>query len=103
MLHPAKMIILTREDLIFPADVNYDCLSLYVRIKNPKTARFARRQHGRIDDAPAVDILFGLFGAFPHKQRLYTGSASTFRKQWNAIMDALGAQVRLSCFPMYKI
>ena len=90
MLHPAEMVFLCREDLIFPADVNYDCDSLYVRIKDPKTARFARRQHGRIDDLPAVEILFGLFGSLNPKEKLFTGSASTFRKQWNSIMSALG-------------
>ncbi len=57
MLHPGEMLSLTRADLVFPRDVEGDMDCLFVHVKNPKTARFARRQHGRIDDAFAIWIL----------------------------------------------
>lgn len=50
MLHPNEFICLERRDLIFPSDSLSDTQLLYVHIKNPKTARFARKQHVRIDD-----------------------------------------------------
>ena len=48
MLHPNEFLSLTRRDLIFPSDSMLECSSLYVFVKNPKTARFARKQHVRV-------------------------------------------------------
>lgn len=48
MLHPNEFIHLTRRDLIFPKDAMSSDPVLYIFIKNPKTARFARRQHTKI-------------------------------------------------------
>ena len=90
MLHPSEMLALTRKDLVFPADLHYDSQSLYVRVKDPKTARFARRQHSRVDDQNIIAILFAEFGGLGLNEKLYPGSISTFRKQWNCIMDHLG-------------
>ena len=46
MLHPSEMLGLTRRDLVFPRDLGFDNSSLYIHLRNPKTSRFARRQHG---------------------------------------------------------
>ena len=94
MLHPAEMLALTREDLIYPKDVHYDCLSLFVRISNPKTARFARRQHGRIDDGDIIELTELIFGSLPKQSKLYSGSIGSYRRQWNAVMDRLGVPNR---------
>ena len=45
MLHPAEFIPLERSDLTLPRDTCYTTKALYVHLKNPKTARFARQQH----------------------------------------------------------
>ncbi len=90
MLHPAEMLALQRKDLIFPADVYFDSLSLYVKIRDPKTARFARRQHGRIDDESLIALAFSVFGALPLESKLYPASITSFRKQWNMVMSRLG-------------
>ena len=90
MLHPSEIVSLTRKDLIFPKDVAYDSLALYVHIKNPKTSRFARRQHGRIDDFETILVLEALFFQLPLSGRLFHGSITTFRKQWDAVMICLG-------------
>ena len=90
MLHPSEMLALTRKDLVFPRDLNYDQPALYLRVRDPKTARFARRQHSRVDDAGIISIAESVFGSLPLSEKLYPGSINTFRRQWNCIMDALG-------------
>lgn len=90
MLHPAEMMALTRRDLLFPSDLCHDAPCLFVKLNNPKTARFARRQHGRIDDEWTIRILHHLFGSVPLDSKIYPYSLATFRKQWNAVMSQLG-------------
>lgn len=90
MLHPSEMLSLTRRDLVFPRDLGYDSASLYVHLSNPKTSRFARRQHGRIDDPFIIEVADKLFGAMGLHQKLYGASMSVFRKQWNLILERLG-------------
>ena len=37
MLHPSEMMALIRRDWIFPADVQFDSRSLFLKIRDPKT------------------------------------------------------------------
>ena len=90
MLHPAEMMALVRRDLIFPRDVHYDSPSLFIRVRDPKTARFARRQHGRVDDSSIIRICESLFFTLPLDEKIFPGSITSFRKQWNSIMKRLG-------------
>ena len=89
MLHPSEMLALLRRDLIFPKDVHGSSKCLYVSVRDPKTARFARRQHGRIDDSSIIMICETLFFDLPLDCRLFPGSISSFRKQWNCILAKL--------------
>ena len=97
MLHPSEMIGLIRKDLIFPRDVSYTSGSLFVKVREPKTARFVRRQHGRIDDPSIIRICEALFFNLPLTATLYVGSISAYRKQWNGIMGHLGVPFKQSC------
>lgn len=97
MLHPAEMIALVRRDLILPADVFHDSSSLFVKVRDPKTARFARRQHGRIDDESIINFVAAVFGDLPLDAKLYPASMGTFRKQWNAVMGSLGVPHSQQC------
>ena len=45
----------------------------------PKTRRFARQQHARVDDASVVRILVAVFGGLPMNEPLVGCSASAFR------------------------
>ena len=68
MLHPSEMVMLIRRDLVFPSDAMGHTQALYVHLRKPKTARFARRQHGKIDDTTAItnasfQLHLTLFGA----------------------------------------
>ena len=89
MLHPAEMLQLTRRDLVFPKDLEYDMQCLFIHVRNPKTARFARRQHGRVDDAFVIKFLEHLYFKLPLDARLFPWSISVFRRQWNHIVDKL--------------
>eukprot|EP00438_Fugacium_kawagutii_P034033 Skav222219 [mRNA] locus=scaffold552:275929:282761:+ [translate_table: standard] len=90
MLHPSEMLALVRRDLIFPSDVCYDSSALFIRIRDPKTARFARRQHGRVDDPGIIFVVESLFGSLAADDKLYGCSMHVFRRQWNSVMDHLG-------------
>ena len=74
MLHPAEYVSLTRGDLIFPSDVLSADRICYVHVRNPKTARFARRQHARLEDNSVLLLLETLFEGLPFATRLYPGS-----------------------------
>ena len=90
MLHPSELVCLQRSDLVLPFDMmSSDCLA-YIHVRNPKTARFARRQHSRLDDARTLRFLTARYQHLGLQDRLFRGSLSTYRKQWNAIMDRLG-------------
>ena len=90
MLHPSEMLNLTRRDLVFPSDLHSSVNAMYLRVRDPKTARFARRQHSRIDDVSIIAIAEAVFGNLPLDQKLYHGSMHVFRRQWNCVMDRLG-------------
>lgn len=90
------MLNLHRRDLVFPKDMHYDSMSLYVRIRDPKTARFARRQHGRIDDSGIIAFTSAIFGNLQLDEKLYPASATSFRKQWDLVMDSLQVPRRQS-------
>jgi hypothetical protein len=53
MLHPSGMRFDAR-DLVFPKDLNHNTTALYIRGRDPKAARFARRQHSRVDDHDGI-------------------------------------------------
>ena len=57
MLHPSEFVCLTRGDFVLPADAMTQDRVAYVHVRNPKTARFARRQHARLEDVDTLSFL----------------------------------------------
>ena len=96
MLHPAEMICLSRQDLVFPEDALSPDPVMYVHIRNPKTQRFARRQHSRLEDPLVLSLLASLYLDLPLASKLFRGSMHTYRRQWNKIMERLGVPHRLT-------
>ncbi|OLP74955.1 hypothetical protein AK812_SmicGene45344, partial [Symbiodinium microadriaticum] len=96
MLHPAEMLCLTRQDLVFPEDALSPDPVAYVHIRSPKTHRFARRQHSRLEDPLVLRMLQALYLDLPLASRLFRGSMHTYRRQWNSVMSRLGVPHRLS-------
>lgn len=89
MMHPAEFLNLVRRDLVFPSDAMLNQEVMYIHLRNPKTSRFARRQHCRIDEALVITFAFKVFGDLSLDEKLYPGSASTYRRQWDAILSRL--------------
>ena len=90
MLHPNEFLALRRRDLVFPQDaLMTDSTSLYIFIRNPKTARFARHQHVRIDDASLTRFIFCLFQQLQLDDAIFPASTAGFRRQWNVLLDKL--------------
>ena len=89
MLHPAEFLNLTRQDLVLPRDALVDQDIVYIHLRHPKTARFARRQHAKIEDAFVVKFLEALYGGRPLDFKLFPGSSSVYRRQWDCIMERL--------------
>ena len=90
MLHPSEIIPLVRRDLVLPSDAMSGDSVAYVHIRNPKTQRFARRQHSRHDDPVTLQFLHALYRELPLDARLFRASMHVYRRQWNAIMARLG-------------
>eukprot|EP00439_Symbiodinium_sp_Y106_P029376 s2811_g3.t1 len=89
MLHPSEFVFLTRGDLVFPSDALSSDRVAYVHLRHPKTARFARRQHCRLEDQVSLLFLEHLYLERPWDERLFRGSLNVYRSQWNAIMTRL--------------
>ena len=93
MPHPSEYLVLNRGDLLPPEDsLSLDRVT-YVYIRSPKTARFARRQHSKLEDGSVISFLKALFGHLDFDARLYPGSRhvfKTFKSQWNAMLRQLG-------------
>ena len=83
MLHPNEFIQLIRQDVVLPEDALLKEEVMYIHINSPKTARFARRQHAKIDDASITLLVRCLFGALPLHAKLFGASMAVFRRQWN--------------------
>lgn len=86
---PNGFIQLSRRDLVFPKDAMSTSPVMYIFIKNPKTARFARRQHTKIDDVSILVLTECVFGTFSVDQPLFGASMAVFRRQWSAVFDHL--------------
>ena len=94
MLHPAEFLGLRRSDLVLPSDAMSADRIAYIYLRNPKTARFARRQHCRLEDATVLQFLEAFYGQRSKAFALYAGSAHVYRAQWNAVMNFLGVPCR---------
>lgn len=89
MLHPSEFVGLTRRDLLLPADSLMSDDVCYIHIRNPKTARFARRQHCKIDDVVSLRYLEKVFGHLEPSVLLFGGGIHAYRRRWNAVLSRL--------------
>ena len=90
MLHPAEFVPLLRSDLLLPQDSLLQTPVFYVHLRHPKTARFARRQHCKIDDVVILRFVEKIYGHLPPQEVLFPGSISAYRRRWNAVLSHLG-------------
>lgn len=90
MLHPAEFVTLKRSDILLPRDTLVDKAVMYVFIRSPKTSRFARRQHCKIDDPLAVKFIDFLIGERDSNELVFPAGPTAYRRRWNAILGKLG-------------
>ena len=90
MLHPSEFLGLKRRDLVLPQDSLRHEPVFYVHISNPKTSRFARRQHCKIDDPLVLQYVTKVFGHLHQFEALFAGGASAYRRRWDAVFSHLG-------------
>ena len=83
MVHPAEFISLLRSDLLLPGDTLNETAAFYVHIRNPKTARFARKQQCKIDDPCVLAYVAKVFGALAPNASLFAGGTSAYRRRWD--------------------
>ena len=95
MLHPAEFISLLRSDLLLPGDTLNETAAFYVHIRNPKTARFARKQHCKIDDPCVLAYVTKVFGALAPNASLFAGGTSAYRRRWDHVPGRLGISVSM--------
>ena len=90
MLHPSEFVNLTRKDILLPQDSLLTGNVFYIHIRNPKTARFARRQHCKIDDFLTLKFAEKVFGDLDPSEVLFAGGMSAYRRRWDAVLNRLG-------------
>lgn len=90
MLHPAEFIQLSRRDILLPSDSFQRDGVFYVHIQHPKTSRFARRQHCKIDDVATLRFVEKVFGSLSPSEQLFDGGMPAYRRRWNCVMARLG-------------
>ena len=89
-LHPVEFLVATRQELILPCDHLNFVSAAYLRISDPKTRRYMRRQHAKSSDNACVQFLAALYAAAPAAAPLYGLSYSAFRRRWDAVFAAVG-------------
>lgn len=90
MLHPAEFLTLTRGDILLPRDTLVEKAVMYIFIRCPKTSRFARRQHCKVDDPLAVQFIDTLIGSRTSKELVFPAGMTAYRRRWNAFLGKLG-------------
>ena len=99
MLHPAEFLTAVRKYLLLPSDILMDVLDCYLYIREPKTRRYARRQHGKCSDTTITLFLQWLYRSARMDEPLYPLSSSAFRTRWNCVLDFLGIPRSLGVTP----
>ena len=96
---PGEVLRTLRSDLWLPCDLLQ--LVCYLKIRAPKTGRRtkARVQRLSVHNADVLPFLEKVFGKLVASEALYPGSAASFRKRWDALLEALLIPRRLLLTP----
>ena len=89
---PGEALRGLRSDLLLPCDLLLaERLVCYLKIRAPKTGRRtkARVQHLSVHNPEVLPFLEKVFGRLKASEALYPGSPASFRKRWDALLQAL--------------
>ena len=94
VLRPVEGYLALRKYLVLPRDtLQPEAQELYLSIPRPKTRnRGARQQYARMSGASEVAFVNDVFGDFGPDERLLDIAASTFRRRWDLLTNALGLE-----------
>ena len=99
---PGEPLSATRADLLLPRDLVYEQPDVcFLCIRKPKSRRrgIGVVQHSKILSAEVVAALDEVFSGLQPEEPLFSGTATTFRRRWDAILLALGVPKRLAITP----
>ncbi len=99
---PGETLRATRSDLLLPSDLLVeDPSTMFVRFNNPKSKRrgLGRVQHSKITDGRSTRFISKIFGDLPNWALLYPGSAASFRRRWDKVLQALAVPASAGLTP----
>ena len=90
-----------RRDLLLPIDMMFECSDAFLVLKQSKTSNrgSARVQHLKITSPKAVEILTYVFKNALHDEKLFAGTAQTYRRRWDYLLQILKVSCASSVTP----
>ena len=91
----------TRADLLLPEDCGVDREVLFLQINFPKSGRRGkgRVQHSKVTHLQTIQLVRSAFGSLAPDDPLYPTTASTYRRRWDKLIDALGIDRKCNLTP----
>ena len=90
ILRIGEVLAASRAELVLPIDAVPGTTFALLMIRQPKTrGRMAKHQAARIDQADVITYLTALYGKCESSEPLWPFSASTLRKRFAQLLDAL--------------
>ena len=99
---PGEPLRALRSDLVLPSDLFLaDSGVAYMGVRSPKgkLRGLGKLQHFKVQDAEIVALLEVVFAKLDRRENLYSGSAASYRRRWDAIMEALSVPRSLKYTP----
>ena len=91
LLRIGEATAVTREDLIFPADVLYSQRYLLVRVQEPKTRlRAARHQAARVEPSDLIALISLAFFNLDKRSKIWPQSNQTLRRRFDLVLERVG-------------
>ena len=79
-----------REDLLTPDDLLSERMTLFLKIRLPKSrGRGPKTQYSSCDEAEVVSFISAVYKHVPATEALYPSAASAFRRRFDALLDFL--------------
>ena len=95
ILRIGEVFLAQRRDLILPCDSMPGIHFILLKIKLPKTrGRSAKHQAARVDPIDIVELLTAIYADLPSDAPLWPFSASTLRKRFNSLLEALNLDTK---------
>ena len=80
-----------RDDLVLPQDVLFSNMSVYLKVKEPKTRyKAARHQMSKLDYQDLVELVACVFGSLKGDSRLWPFSPQLLRTRFKQLLKAVG-------------